>query len=102
MYSKLELARDPSLRIRGKRKITVPRGTKRIYIPRTKWYHPDVIGEDSPRLELQYDLLQPCIVERGTGWNKWHICQFHQVFIEEGVTRGSERNIKPSRMRATT
>ena len=81
---KLAKARNPALGLNLVRKVTVPRGVKKIYIPRTKHYSPDILGEENVRLEAFYDLLEPCIVERkGYGWGFFHECPYHKIYIEE-------------------
>lgn len=80
---KLAKARNPALGLNLTRRVTVPWGTKRVYIPRRNHYHPDVLGEGNKRLEAFYDLLEPCIVERGVNGFGWHKCPYHSVYIRE-------------------
>ena len=86
---KKALARNPKLRLARGFKVTVPKGTKRVYIPRKNHYTPKVYTEnkDAKRLEMFYDDLQPCIVKRGAfGWGQ-HRCPNHPlVIIEERGT----------------
>lgn len=86
---KLAYARNPKLRLANGYRVKVPRGTKKVYIPRQNHYARKVYTEDKDerRLETLYDNLQPCIVQRGAfGWQAHH-CPYHPlVIIEEQGT----------------
>ena len=80
---KLALARDPGLKLRRVRKVTVPKGTRTIYIPRKHHYQESVFADGSQSLEFFHDLLEPCKVTRGPNGFGWHICAHHRIYIEE-------------------
>jgi len=71
--------------VRGLR-IRVPRGTRRVWIPRTHHYAPKVYNnlEHTERMERHGADLNPCVVTRNflTGFG-WHRCAYHMVYIEE-------------------
>ena len=71
--------------IRGIR-LTVPRGTRKVWIPRTHHYAPKVYNdiEHEARIEKFGADLNPCLVTRSiiTGFG-WHRCPYHIVYIEE-------------------
>ena len=82
---KYALRQNPSLRLVNGFKVTVPPGTKKVYIPRRKQYARTVKTEEN---ELT-DTLEPCTVLRGAGFGL-HECKHHReggpmgpVFIQE-------------------
>lgn len=82
---KLTFARRPSLNLRRGFRVKVPKGTRKIYIPRKNHYARKAYTEehDIKRLEAFYDDLQPCVVSRGLfGW-KPHSCPYHPLVIIE-------------------
>jgi len=63
-----------------------------VYLPRKKHYAPTVLtaedGSDEVEtdgyLDLFHDILEPCVERRDpTGWNRWHQCSYHRVYIEQ-------------------
>ena len=89
---KLALARNPKLRLAKGFRVTVPLGTRKVYIPRRNHYAKTVYTEEqhSARLEAFYDDLEPCIVTRGVfGWRP-HQCPDHPLVIisEENGKQG--------------
>lgn len=86
---KLAFARNPRLRLARGYRVKVPKGTKKVYIPRKNHSSKKVYTEDQnyQRLETFYDQLEPCVVTRGAfGW-KPHRCPYHPlVIIEEQGT----------------
>lgn len=71
--------------VRGLR-VQVPRGTRKVYIPRRNHYTGRVFTEegDAPRLDELHDDLAPCVVKRGWRGFPIHRCDEHPaVVIEE-------------------
>lgn len=86
------LARRPHILLPGQRnhhyargvRIPVKPSTVRVYIPRNHHGAKSVFTEEdnSDSLEMFYDDLEPCIVEKGIhGW-ALHECRYHTVKIE--------------------
>ena len=82
------LRRNPGLRVVNGFKVTVPRGTKRAYIPRRHHYSRTVGVEENEMT----DMVQPCVVTRGQHGFGLHECKFHSkdgpmgpVYIQEAV-----------------
>lgn len=83
---KLALARDPVLRLRKGFRVRVPRGTKRVFIPRKNHARATAFSmeHDESHLHELGDDLEPCIVRRGIFGYGLHQCRVHvAVFIEE-------------------
>ncbi len=83
---KLALARDPLLRLRKGFRVRVPRGTKRVFIPRKNHANATAftMEHDEKRLHRLGDDLEPCIVRRGAFGYGLHQCSVHvAVYIEE-------------------
>ena len=89
---KYAFRRNPELRVADGFRVQVPQGTKNVYIPRRKHYAKTVLTEqkDENRLHEVGDILEPCIVNRGTFGFGLHECNYHRVdgpmgpvFIEE-------------------
>jgi hypothetical protein len=73
-------------------RVQVTSGTRAVYIPRKKHYAPTVLtATDGPDevatesyLEAFGDILEPCTERRDPiGWNRWHECSYHRVFIQQ-------------------
>ena len=85
---KYALARNPKLRLVQGFRVKVPRGTKKVYIPRKAHYAKTVYTEehDGTRLHALIDILEPCVVQRGAFGFGLHQCRYHPaVYIEEAA-----------------
>lgn len=81
--TKLDFIRHPALSLVYGIRVNVPKGAKKVYIPRKKHYAPKVYTEenDYKRLEAFYDVLEPCVVKKGVfGW-KPHRCPYHPMVV---------------------
>jgi|6_EtaG_2_1085325.scaffolds.fasta_scaffold177611_2 hypothetical protein len=71
-------------------KVVVPVSARKVYLPRKKHYAPTVLTEEDGHedkadlyLESLHETLEPCVELRGMdGWNRWHECNYHRVYIE--------------------
>jgi hypothetical protein len=73
-------------------KVQVPKSTRKVYLPRKNHYAPTVLtaedGQDEHEvglyLEPFHETLEPCIEVRDPrGWNRWHECSYHRVYLEQ-------------------
>ena len=73
-------------------RVKVNSSTRAVYLPRKKHYAPTVLTADDGvdevetglYLEAFGDILEPCVERRDPmGWNRWHECSYHRVYIEQ-------------------